>query len=175
MIPCPNVYDIFFKTVMDLVDRDYLESYIGYFLLNQLENVPQYIVLYGRPGSGKTTIINALYRVLGEDKISCFSAKMAKFAQLPIAIIQDANADKIIQETIMDKDLRDVTFIIETNKLPAHSDPSVRVLCMTGNRIPKPIFNDLILPGLWEMTIPYKYYCIDKLYKHLNVEGDLND
>ena len=174
MISCPNAYDIFLRTVMDHVDRDYLESYIGYFLLGQLENVPQYIVLYGRPKSGKTTIINALRRVLGEGKIS-YSAEMAKFAHSPITIIQDSDADKIIRETIMDKELRDVTFIIETNKLPEHSDPLVRVLCMTGNRIAKPISDELILPGLLEMAIPYKYYCIDKLYRHLEVKGESND
>lgn len=171
MIPCPNAYDIFLRKVMDPVDRDYLESYIGYFLLGQLENVPQYIVLYGRPGSGKTTIINALRGVLGEGKIS-YSAEMAKFTHSPIAIIQDADADKIIRETIMDKELRDITFIIETNKLPPQEDPLVRVLCMTGKRIAKPTFDELIIPGLLEMAIPYKYYCIDKLYKHLNVEGE---
>ena len=174
MIQCPNAYEIFLRTVMDPVDCDYLESYIGYFLLGQLENVPQYIVLYGRPGSGKTTIINALRRVLGEDKIS-YGAEMAKFTHTPIAIIQDSDADKIIRETIMDKELRDITFIIATNKLPAHSDPLVRVLCMTGKRISKPIFDELIIPGLLEMAIPYKYYCIDKLYRHLEVKGGSND
>ena len=173
MISCPNAYDIFLKTVMDPVDRGSLESYIGFFLLGQLESIPPYIVLYGRPGSGKTTIINTLRRVLGEGKIS-YSAEMAKFAHSSIAIIQDADANKIIRDTIMDKELRDIKFIIETNKLPSQDDPCVRVLCMTGNRIAKPIFDELLLPGLWEMTIPYKYYCIDKLYKHLEVKGESN-
>jgi len=171
MIPCPNAYDIFLKTVMDPVDRNILESYIGWLLLGQRENIPQYIVLYGNAGSGKTTILNALYRIFSEDGVF-LSAKMAKFANSPIAIIQDANADEIIRETIMDEDLQDVTFIIETNKLPPQEDPQVRVLCMTGNRIAKPIFYDLIIPGLLEMSIPYKHYCIDKLYKHLEVKGE---
>lgn len=174
MIPCPNAYDIFLKTVMDPVDRNLLESYIGWLLLGQQENIPQYIILYGKTGSGKTTISNALCRIFGGGRIS-YSAEMAKFANSPIAIIRDADADKIIRDTIMNEELRDVKFIIETNKLPPQEDPLVRILCMTGNKIAKPIFDELIIPGLWEMAIPYKYYCIDKLYGHLNVKGDSND
>lgn len=172
MISCPNAYDILLRTIMDPVDRDLLESYIGWFLLGQRENIPQYIVLYGEPESGKTTISNVLCRIFGEGRIS-YSAEMAKITHSPIVIFPDSDADRTIRETIMDKELRDVKFIIGTNKLP-QQDPLVRVLCMTGKRIAKPIFNELILPGLWEMTIPYKYYCIDKLYKHLRVGGDLN-
>lgn len=173
MIPCPNAYDIFLKTIIDPVDRDYLESYIGWFFLRDLENIPQYIILYGGAGSGKSTILQTMRRIFGDGRIS-YSTEMIKVTHAPIAIIDDVDADKVIRDTIMDKELRNTKFFITTNKLPLQEDPCVRVLCMTGNRIPKPVFMELILPGLWEMTIPYKYYCIDKLYKHLRVEGDLN-
>ena len=168
MIPCPSAYDIFLKTVMDPVDREMLENYIGWFLLRQLENVPQYIVLYGEPATGKSVILNTLRNIFGEGCIS-YTADMAKFAHSPIIIIDDAPVDKIIRDTITDKELHDKKFFIATNKLPQQGMSYARVLCMTGKRINKPIFNELILPGLLEMTIPYKYYCIDKLYRHLNI------
>lgn len=174
MIPCPNVYDIFLKTVMDPVDREKLEDYIGWFLLGERENIPQYTVFYGESGSGKSTILNMLCRIFGDGRIS-YGAEMSKVTHSPIVIIQDTDADKLIRDTITDKELRDKKFFIATNKLPPQGDVLVRVLCMTGNRIAKPIFNELVLPGLWEMTIPYKYYCIDKLYRHLEVKGDSND
>ena len=166
MIPCPNAYDVFLKTVMDPVDREMLEDYIGWFLLRQLENIPQYIVFYGESGSGKSTILNILCRIFGDGRIS-YGAEMSKIAHSPIVIIQDTDVDKLIRDTITDKELRDKKFFIATNKLPLQKDPLVRVLCMTGKKIAKSIFNELILPGLLEMTIPYKYYCIDKLYRHL--------
>lgn len=170
MIPCPNAYDIFLKTVMDPVDRKMLEDYIGWFLLGQLENIPQYMVFYGESGSGKSTILNMLCRIFGDVRIS-YDAEMSKIAHSPIVIIQDTDADKLIRDTITDKELRDKKFFIATNKLPLQGMSYARVLCMTEKRISKPIFNELILPGLWEMTIPYRYYCIDKLYRHLNIEN----
>lgn len=173
MIPCPNAYDILLRTIMDPFDRDRLESFIGRICLGDYDSVPKYTVLYGEMATGKSTILNALVRIFGEGKIS-YGAEMAKIAHSPIVIIQDSDADKIIDKTNNDYSLNKTKFFIATNKLPNYWEPTAHVLCMTGNRIPESVFMELILPGLLEMTIPYKYYCIDKLYKHLRVEGDLN-
>ena len=86
MIPCPNVYDIFLKTVMDPVDRKMLEDYIGWFLLGEKENIPQYTVFYGESGSGKSTILNMLCRIFGDGRVS-YSVEMSKLAHSPIVII----------------------------------------------------------------------------------------
>lgn len=171
MIPCPNAYDILLRTIMDPVDRDYLESFIGHICLGDYDNVPKYIVLYGKAGTGKSTILNALVRIFGEGKIS-YGAEMAKLAHSPIIIIQDGNADKIIDETNNDYSLSKTKFFIATNKLPNYWEPTARVLCMTGERIPGKIFTKLILPSLWEMAIPYKQYCVDKVCEYLNVKGE---
>ena len=171
MIPCPNVYDIFLKTVMDPVDRDYLESFIGHICLGDYDSVPKYIMLYGKAGTGKTTILNALVRIFGEGKIS-YGADMAKFVHSPIIIIQDSDADKIVDETKNDYSLSKTKFFIATNKLQNYWEQNVRVICMTGERIPDKIFKKLFLPSLWEMTIPYKQYCVDKICEYLNVKGE---
>lgn len=167
MIPCPNAYDILLRTIMDPVDRAALESYIGYICLGDYGSVPKYVVLYGEPGSGKSTILNFLVRIFGEGRVS-YSPEMAKIAKSKIVIIQDGDTDKIIEKTFDDLKLMETTFFIATNKLPKNTDILARTLCMTGKRIAEPIFRDMFLPGLWEMTIPYKYYCVDKLYRHLN-------
>lgn len=174
MIPCPNVYDVLLRTIMDPVDRDYLESYIGRICIGDYRNVPKYTVFYGEPGTGKSTILNILIRLFGEGKIS-YGAEMAKLVHSPIVIIQDGNADKIIDETNNDYSLNKTKFFIATNKLPKYWEIDTRVLCMTGERVSDKIFKNLIVPGLWEMTIPYKHYCIDKIYEYLNVKGGSND
>lgn len=166
MIPCPNAYDILLQTIMDPVDRDYLERYIGRICLGDYDSVPKYIVLYGKSGTGKTTILNFLTRIIGEGKIS-YGAEMAKLVHSPIVIIQDSNADKIIDETNDDYSLNKTKFFIATNKLPNYWEPTARILCMTGERIPDKIFTNLIMPSLWEMTVPYKKYCVDKVCEYL--------
>ena len=171
MIRCPNAYDILLRTIMDPVDRDYMESFIGRICLGDYDSVPKYIVLYGESGSGKSTILNFLIRVFGEGKIS-YGTEMAKFAHSPIVIIQDGDANKIIDDTNNDYSLNKTKFFIATNKLPNYWEPTSRVLCMTGERIPVKIFNNLILPSLWEMTIPYKQYCVDKVCEYLNTKGE---
>ena len=171
MIPCPNSYDILLRTIMDPVDRDCLESIIGHICLGDYDSVPKYTVLYGESGSGKSTILNFLIRIFGEGKIS-YGAEIAKFAHSPIVIIQDASADKIIDETNNDYSLNKIKFFIATNKLPNYWEQTTRVLCMTGEKIPVKIFNNLILPSLWEMTIPYRKYCVDKACEYLNVKGE---
>lgn len=174
MIPCPNAYDILLRTIMDPVDRDYLESYIGYICLGDYDSVPKYIVLYGEPGTGKTTILNFLVRILGEGKIS-YGSEMAKLTHAPIVIIQDWEVDKIVDKTNNDSSFNKTKFFIATNKLTKHWKPNIRVLCMTGEKIPGKIFTNLILPSLWEMTIPYKQYCVDKVCEYLNTKGETDD
>lgn len=174
MIPCPNAYDILLRTIMDPIDRDCLESIIGRICLGDYDSVPKYTVLYGEAATGKSTILNVLVRIFGDGKIS-YSAEMAKFAHSPIAIIQDGDTDKIIDETNNDYSFNKTKFFIATNKLPNYWEPTARVLCMTGERIPVKIFMNLILPSLWEMAIPYKQYCVDKVCEYLNAKGDSND
>ena len=169
MIPCPNAYDILLRTIMDPVDRDYLESYIGCICLGDYGHVPKYIVLYGESGTGKSTILNFLTRIIGEGKIS-YGIEMAKLVHSPIIIIQDSDADKIIDETNNDYSLNKTKFFIATNKLPKRWEINTRILCMTGERIPATIFTNLILPSLWEMTILYKKYCVDKVCEYLKGE-----
>ena len=163
MIQCPCVYDIYLNTVMDSADRYALECYIGWFLLEKRELIPQYIILYGDPGSGKSTILYMLYRLFGDDQIN-YSIEMAKLTKSPCVIIHDGDADKIIHDTINDRDLEKTIFIIATNKLPKNYTTNVKVLCMTGNKIKDSIFDKLIYPGLFKMIDLYGKYCIDALY-----------
>lgn len=170
MIPCPNAYDILLRAIMDPVDRDYLESFIGHICLGDYDNVPKYTVLYGEAGTGKSTILKVLVRIFGEGKIS-YSSEMAKLAHSPIVIIHDGDADKIIDETNNVYSLSRTKFFIATNKLPNYWEPTARVLSMTGERIPVKIFMNLILPSLWEMAIQYRQYCVDKVCEYLKVES----
>jgi hypothetical protein len=92
---------------------------------------------------------------------------MAKLSKAHAMIIHDADVDKVIQNTINDQDLKNTTFFIATNRLPKERDSNVKILCMTGKKIKKSIFETIIYHGLYAMKEEYKAYCIDQLYQHL--------
>ena len=89
------------------------------------------------------------------------------FVAFLIAGLIDADVDKVIQNTINDQDLKDTTFFIATTALPKERDSNVKILCMTGKKIKKSIFETIIYHGLYAMKEEYKAYCIDQLYQHL--------
>ena len=165
---CPYAYDYLLDTIMDKVDRAYLEHFIGSACIGSYEYLPKYLIFYGPAGSGKTTLINILIRLIGEWQIS-YSTGIAKMAHSSssFVVIHDGDAEKLIEETKDDPATDGMTFIIATNKPIQHPPMNASILCVTDNRIPSAMFNELIDPSLYELAVPYKYYCIDSLCRYL--------
>ncbi len=166
MIPCPSVYDIYLNKIMDPADRYALEHYIALFLLGQRESIPHYVVLYGGPATGKSTILHILNELFGNGQVD-YTIQMAKLSKAHAMIIHDTDVDKFIQNTINDQDLKNAIFFLATNSLPKEHYSNVKILYMTGKKIKKSIFETVIYHGLYAMKEEYKAYCIDQLHRHL--------
>jgi len=169
MIPCPHAYDILLNTLLNSEDKDYLERVMGLLRCRRYNLVPKYTVFYGSSPSGKTTLMNILAGVVGEERIS-YSPHDIEITKSKIVFELDGDADKLINATKNKEILRDVRFFIATNKYPKSTDIPIRILYMTGNQIDWPIYENLIAPSLNELIEPYRWYCMDRLTEDLEME-----
>ena len=168
---CPSAYDYLLDTIMDKVDRAYLEHFIGSICIVSYDYLPKYLIFYGPAGSGKTTLINILIRLIGDGRVS-YGIGMAKIAHSRFVVVHNGDAEKLIEETKDDPTTNGMVFIIATNKPVENPPVNARILCMTGKQVPFMLFSELIIPSLYEMTVPYKYYCIDSLCRYLKGDKD---
>lgn len=163
MISCPASYDAFMNTIFDIPSRNYIENAIGNICLRNYDKVHQFNIIYGPPKSGKTVLLNMLRRIFGDDNI-IYCIEVAKYLPGPhILLIQDGDADKIINKCIGDDDLNDTTFFIATNRYPEIRNSHVNILKTTGEIIDEKTFNDFIYPSMIYGVKNYRDYCNDKL------------
>ena len=176
---CPKVYDEFMGTVMDEVERKKLEFYIGNLLIKKPDNVPKYIVLYGSPGTGKSTILDLLADIFVEQFSSITNGLsdgdqfVLKIIKPRIVIVHDCNVNSIVKILEEQTGIPEYTrFIFATNELPDQVNLPITVLCMTGNRMSTAQYRD-IHPCLKYLTYEYMCYCVDNLaYRGTNFYAD---
>lgn len=172
MIPCPNAYDILLNTILDPKEREHFETEMGLLLCKRYALVPKYTVFYGNSPSGKTTLMNIMASVIGENQIS-YGSYDINISKSKIVFHFDGDADKFIKAIKNKESLKDVRFFIGTNRKPKSTDVPIRIFHMTGKQIDWPIYENVIAPSLNELIIPYRWYCMDRLIE--NLKGELNE
>lgn len=106
-------YEEIISTLYDPIERKKIEWTIGAILTGESKNIQKLLVLYGKPGAGKSTVLNIMqmlfegYYVPFESKQLCVknsSFALEAFKNNPLlAIDHDGDLSSIQDETIFDK------------------------------------------------------------------------
>lgn len=138
-----SAWDRIIGTLYDDEERAKLEWAIGAIINGDSRDIQKFIVLYGAPGTGKSTIMNILERIFG-DYVATFDAKAlgsrsnqfatSMFATNPlVAIQQDGDLSKLEDNTLINTIVSHENIAINEKNKPIYTTKINAFLFMGTN------------------------------------------
>ena len=171
---CPIVYDKYLSTVFDVLNRKKFEYYIGCLLLKVPEVLPKYMILYGKPGCGKSTTLKYVTEIFEHFHLPyTFVNYDTDLGSLPalrsdVGLAHDANVNRFIKHVESYDPPVNMRFILCTNKLPTIKDEDCSIVTFSGRSFSKEDYQ-LIYRGLLQFTPEFGKYCMDKIFEKTEV------